>query len=98
MGERYAKQNKIKLTIFKADWKNIHHSEAIVKDGPYGKYDAGAGFKRNQEMADYADALIALQIKDTSGTQDMIKRAKEKNIPIFIYPKQETSEKEVYSF
>lgn len=38
-------------------------------------------------MADYADALIALQPNgQTAGTQDMIKRASAKGIPVYIYP------------
>lgn len=44
LGEQYAKEKGYKLTQFPANWKR------------YGK---AAGPKRNQEMANYADALIA---------------------------------------
>lgn len=45
LGERYANDNKIQLTLFPADWYNN------------GK---AAGAIRNRQMAHYADALIAL--------------------------------------
>lgn len=83
----WAAHHKVKVAKFKADWKNITVPGALVKTGPYGQYNAKAGFDRNQKMADYADALIALQPNGaTNGTQDMIKRAISKGIAIYIYP------------
>lgn len=87
LGERWAKRNKIKIREFPADWKDITAPGAVIKEGQYGPYNAKAGFARNQEMADYAEALIALQPNgDSSGTQDMIERARKKGIPVFVYP------------
>lgn len=87
LGEAWAKRNKVKIREFPADWKDITAPGAVIKEGQYGPYNAKAGFDRNQEMADYAEALIALQPNgDSSGTQDMIDRAKKKGIPIFVYP------------
>jgi len=70
LGETWALKNGVKISAFPADWK---------------KYGISAGFIRNQEMADYADALIAIWDGQSNGTLDMIERAKEKNIPIFVY-------------
>jgi hypothetical protein len=47
------------------------------------KYWKRAGAFRNQQMADYADALIAIT-NGSSGTADMIERAKKKGLTIFI--------------
>jgi len=44
LGESYAKENNYKLTIFPANWD---------------KFGKRAGYLRNEEMSDYADAVIA---------------------------------------
>jgi predicted Rossmann fold nucleotide-binding protein DprA/Smf involved in DNA uptake len=64
LGERYAKEKGHSLKIFKADWD---------------KYNKKAGVLRNQEMANYADALIAFWDGKSKGTEDMIKKAKKQN-------------------
>lgn len=61
LGELYAKERGYKCTRFPADWDQ------------FGK---SAGFRRNEEMADYADALIAFPLGKSSGTRDMINRAR----------------------
>jgi hypothetical protein len=53
LGERWAREHGIRVTRFQPDWLN------------HGK---SAGFRRNQEMADYADALIALWDGQSRGT------------------------------
>lgn len=95
LGEKWASVNGVRVTKFPAKWKELDAPGALVKEGEYGKYNARAGFDRNQEMADYADALIALQPDGpTDGISDMITRAKAKGIPVFIYPEvyERTSE------
>ena len=57
LGEQWAKNHNIPVTYFPAKW-NI-----------FGKW---AGFKRNEEMADYADYLVAFWDKKSRGTQHMI--------------------------
>lgn len=91
LGESWAKENNIPIVRFPAKWKEIHVQGAIIKEGPYGKYNSLAGHWRNEEMAKYAEALIAVQLEDTSGTQNMINQAKKYNLKIFVYP--EKSEK-----
>jgi hypothetical protein len=67
LGERYAKERVHLLNHFPADWD---------------KYGKVAGFRRNREMALYADALIAFWDGKSRGTQCMIEFAKERNLLI----------------
>lgn len=69
LGEEFAATLNIPVKKFPADWNT------------WGK---AAGFKRNQEMADYADALIAIWDGESRGTMDMIEKAKEKGLKIFV--------------
>ena len=57
MGERWAEEKAIPVRVFEANW-------ATGND---------AGIKRNEEMAAYADALIAIWDGHSDGTQHMIK-------------------------
>lgn len=63
-GERWANYKRIPVKPFPAAWRD--------RDGVV---DYNAGKKRNQQMADYADALIAIWDGQSSGTRDMIERA-----------------------
>lgn len=65
LGEQYANEHGYKLTHFHADWDT------------YGK---GAGFKRNNQMALYADALIAFWDGKSRGTEMMIQLARGRNL------------------
>ena len=58
------------LKTFNADWKR------------YGKK---AGPLRNQEMADYAQALIAIWDGKSRGTADMIKRAESSGLKVYVH-------------
>lgn len=66
-----------------------------MREGQYGPYDSSAGFVRNEKMIDYADAVIALQPNgDSSGTQDMVDKAKKKGLSVFIFPERNERESE----
>ena len=67
LGERYAREHGYALKVFPAEWK---------KWGPV------AGPIRNGEMAGYADALIAFWDGRSSGTLDMIRKARAKDLPV----------------
>lgn len=67
LGERYAKERNIPVKLFLADWVKL------------GKR---AGFVRNAEMAEYADALIAFWDKSSKGTKHMIDTANEKELSV----------------
>lgn len=74
LGRKYAEQRGYDCETFEADWKDFSEP-CVIKENAYGKYNALAGHNRNQKMAELADALIAFN-KGTSGTNDMVSRAK----------------------
>lgn len=57
LGRAYGLQQGLKIKEFPADWD---------------KFGKKAGFIRNQQMAEYADCLIALWDGKSHGTKDMI--------------------------
>lgn len=69
LGERYAKENGIKLSYFYADWKGL------------GKL---AGIKRNEQMGNYGEALIAVWDGKSPGTKHMINFAKKKKLITYV--------------
>lgn len=60
LGKEYGEKYNIPVKMFPADWK---------------KFKNAAGPKRNIEMAEYADALIAFWDGESTGTAHMIKEA-----------------------
>lgn len=70
LGERYATANNLPLELYPADWK---------------KYGKSAGFIRNAEMVENADALIAIWDGFSNGTKNMIEIARRKKFPILVY-------------
>lgn len=82
----WAEQVDIPITMFEPDWNNITHRDAIIRTTKWGqKYDARAGLRRNQLMAVYADALIAIWNGKSKGTKHMIKTARRRELEIYIY-------------
>jgi hypothetical protein len=69
LGEQYAIEKNYSLKIFKAEWD---------------KYGKGAGFIRNTEMSNYADALIAFWDGTSKGTLHMINESRKKNLKVRI--------------
>lgn len=69
-GEVYAKAAGIPIERFPADWD---------------KYGKRAGYLRNVQMANAADALIAVWDGASKGTNHMINIANEKNLLVFVY-------------
>lgn len=69
LGERYANKNNIVIKRFPANWS---------------LYRRAAGPRRNEEMAIYADVLIAFWDGKSKGTGDMIRKAKKHNLEIHI--------------
>ena len=70
LGMKYAIDRLLVLKEFPADWDT------------FGK---SAGYKRNEQMAQYADALIAFWDGKSKGTKHMIDLAKEYDLKIRIY-------------
>lgn len=69
LGERWAQANQIPVRVFKPDWS-------------LGKR---AGMVRNEEMNQYADALIAVWDGVSRGTCDMIGRARQSNKKVYVH-------------
>ena len=65
LGERYAKEHNLPVKLFSANWD---------------KYGKRAGYLRNQEMADYANMLIAFWDRKSKGTNHMINIAKKAGV------------------
>jgi predicted double-glycine peptidase len=68
LGEEWAKKNKIPIKRFPAAWDE--HGKA-------------AGPIRNQQMAEYADALIAIVAPNSKGTRDMLNKANKHDLKIW---------------
>lgn len=64
-----AKELNIPYIIFEADWE---------------KFGKSAGMKRNKEMAENADGLLAIWDTKSSGTKNMIELALETNLLVNI--------------
>ena len=69
LGERYAKEHGYFIKMFPADWN---------------RYNKQAGYIRNEDMANYADALIIFWNNESKGSQHMINIAKQQNLLIRI--------------
>lgn len=67
LGERYAHENNRELTTFPADWNTLGKS---------------AGYIRNKQMAEYADALIAFWDGTSKGTLHMINLAEQNKLKV----------------
>ena len=85
MGEKYAAEEKIPVKVFIPLWKEIEAPGAIVKTNAYGKYNAKAGIDRNEQMGDYAEALIAVWDGYSRGTKHMIGYMKGLGKEVFVY-------------
>lgn len=66
---RYALEHGLPCDPFPADWK---------------KWGRRAGYLRNEQMAQYADALIAVWDGKSPGTRHMIEVAKARGLPVFV--------------
>ena len=84
LGEKYAKNKGYYLMECPAPWDDIQNKPqnqiGITKNGD--KYWKLAGMHRNETMAKEADALIAFNLNNSVGTQDMIRRAKAHGLKI----------------
>lgn len=69
LGMLWARQNNIPVEFFPADWK---------------KYGLSAGMYRNTQMAEAAEALIALWDGTSKGTANMINIAKRKKLKVYV--------------
>lgn len=71
-GAAWARANDVPVKAFYAMWR--------TKDG---EFDRSAGMARNEAMAEYADALIAVWDGFSPGTKDMMRRMGRRAKPIY---------------
>jgi len=69
LGERYASENSLPIKRFVPDWD---------------KFGKAAGYKRNEEMALYADGCIVFWDGKSKGTEHMINLAKKHGIDLSV--------------
>jgi hypothetical protein len=69
LGERYAQEEGLSIERYPANWN---------------KYGKSAGYKRNVQMANASDTLIAFWDGKSRGTEHMINIAKERNLNVRI--------------
>lgn len=67
LGEKYAKEKGYGIKQFPAEWD---------------KWGKSAGYRRNAEMADYGDMLIAFWDGESRGTKHMIDLANKKLLKV----------------
>lgn len=77
LGERFAQENGLPLLQFRADWET--HGRA-------------AGPLRNRQMAEYADALVAIT-NGSSGTENMIAEAKKRHLACYVVRLEPTKQR-----
>lgn len=65
----WAKSRGLKVTPYPADWKGL---------------GAGAGPKRNQQMIDEGKPNLVVAFPGGRGTSDMVRRAKEHGLSVFV--------------
>jgi hypothetical protein len=70
LGEQWARENKVTIVTFPPKWS------------VFGK---SAGPIRNAQMADYAEALIAVWDGVSKGTKNMIEAATAKNLKVYVH-------------
>ena len=68
VGEVWAMKHDIPVKEFPADWS-------------IGRW---VGFNRNKQMANYADALVAVWDGESPGTRQMIRYAQSKGLKVFV--------------
>ena len=69
-GEFWASRNGVPCERHIADWR---------------KHGMGAGFRRNEDMANSAEALIAVWDGHSPGTRHMIATARRKGLQVYIW-------------
>lgn len=70
LGERYAKEHNMILKVFPAEWD---------------KYGKSAGYKRNHQMAQYGDVLVAFWDRQSRGTMHMINLCKQLGLQVYVF-------------
>lgn len=79
MAQRYAKENGLPILIIYPRWR------------PNGRYDAGAGFKRNKQIVENADIVLAFYQKghfQEGGTANTAAWARNLEVPLLEFEQE----------
>lgn len=94
-GMLWAQGMRRKHAPFQAAWSDLTHHDAVIKlryDGT--RYDAMAGFRRNQRMLDEGKPVLVIAFPGGNGTADMIRRAEKAGLEVIkIKPKKKKLER-----
>lgn len=85
IGITYGNKEGIKVSKFPARWDDtVDKPKNEIRFNKFGRaYWVKAGFVRNIEMAEYADALILVWDGKSSGSKDMLKTARDYKLQVF---------------
>lgn len=83
--ENYAKEYGIKKLVLEADWTDMSEPCRRKLNSSGKEYNALAGFKRNSEIVENCDALVAFWDGTSPGTRDIIDKAKLTGKKVKIY-------------
>ena len=76
LGERWSDENTIHKNILPAKWDDLSHPDARIKTNTWGKqYDANAGHRRNKDIVNAADVILAFWDGKSPGTKNGIQYA-----------------------
>lgn len=73
LGKVWARLNNVPVVSFRPNWY------------PQGVYNKLAGFQRNEQMAEYSQALVAIWDGKSGGTKHMISCMRKLNKPYFVF-------------
>lgn len=70
LGAKWAKEHSVKLVEYLPEWD---------------KYGKSAGFRRNADIINDSDAVMAFWDMESKGTADSINKANERGLDVFIF-------------
>lgn len=85
LGLRFAKEYMVDYKEMPADWSDMTEPCVRKTRANGDEYNALAGHKRNQSMADIATHLVLFWDGKSTGSADMLKRAQKKGLIIKQY-------------
>lgn len=79
----WADRHGIKNTEFRPDWNDLTAPGAVIRINKYGRrYNAKAGFDRNQRMLKIGKPDLVIAFPGGNGTADMVARARAADIDV----------------
>lgn len=89
LGEEFATRNGLVLHRMPADWDSVDKPGAVIRYRNGKPYNAAAGHWRNEDMAKFANALIAVWDGYSNGTKDMMKQAYDRDLFVYVHNMKE---------